>query len=85
MPRVPAVVVLALVVLSGVGVWGGGALRAEVRVQTDHAGGNGVIEAVEPGLIRLRPDLRDTRPDWFYWNIRVTGAEGRTVRFQCPA
>lgn len=85
MPRVSAVVVLALVMLSGAGVWGGGALQAEVRVQTDHAGGNGVIEAMEPGLIRLRPDLRDTRPDWFYWNIRVTGAEGTTVRFQCPA
>ena len=80
-----AIVLVVLWGLARLGAWGHGLLQAEVQVHTDHAGGNGVIEAMEPGQVRLRPDLRDTRPDWFYWNIRVTGAEGTTLRFQFPA
>ena len=44
--------------------------------------GNVVVEAVAGDTVRLRPDLRDTAGDWFYWAFRVTGAAGRTLTFR---
>ncbi len=55
------------------------------RVDTDFPGGNAVIESVEADEIRLRPDLRDTEGNWFYWSVRVRGAAGRTLRFRFTA
>ena len=58
-----------------------------VQVDTDFPGGNAVIERVETDRVELRPDLRDTIGDWFYWCIRVRGASGRrlTVRVRRDA
>ena len=42
--------------------------------------GNIVVEGIKDGIVRLRPDLRGSRP-WFYWAFRVRGAAGRTLRF----
>lgn len=43
--------------------------------------GNVIVEEVAGDAVRLRPDLRDTAGDWFYWAFRVTGAKGRTLTF----
>ncbi len=43
--------------------------------------GNAIIESIEGDTIRLRPDLRDTKGDWFYWSVRVQGAASRTLHF----
>ncbi|MGP5125668.1 M14 family zinc carboxypeptidase [Brachybacterium tyrofermentans] len=53
-----------------------------VQVDTGFPGGNAVIERVEADRIVLRPDLRDTIGDWFYWCIRVRGATGRDLTVQ---
>ncbi len=54
-------------------------------VDTDFPGGNAVIESVGDDTIRLRPDLRDTVTNWFYWAVRVRGAGGRTLHFEFSA
>jgi hypothetical protein len=56
--------------------WGGGSFE----VSTDFPGGNGIVESVSGDTIHLRPDLRDTEGDWFYWSVRVRHAAGRTLR-----
>ena len=43
--------------------------------------GNVVVEKIEGDTVRVRPDLRDTQGDWFYWAFRVKGAAGRTLTF----
>jgi hypothetical protein len=41
-----------------------------------------VVEGIDPDVVRLKTDLRDTAGWWFYWNFRIRGAEGKTLRFQ---
>ncbi len=43
--------------------------------------GNVVVDELHNSHVRLRPDLRDTPVDWFYWHFRVSGAAGRTLHF----
>ena len=59
-----------------------GEVSIRMTVDADYPGGNVVVERVEADTVYLRPDLRDTEGWWFYWNFRVRGAEGRTLRFQ---
>ncbi len=44
--------------------------------------GNVVVEKIADDVVHLKPDLRDTVGDWFYWAFRVQGAAGRTVTFR---
>ncbi len=44
--------------------------------------GNVVVEKIEGDVVYLKPDLRDTKGDWFYWAFRVCNAAGRTLRFR---
>lgn len=61
------------------------AVRAEMAVDCDFPGGNirtlGIDEAKNE--IRIAPDMGDSK-GWFWFYFRVTGAEGRTVRFSFP-
>jgi len=50
-------------------------------VSADFPGGNIVVDSIDGGVIRLRPDLRDTSTDWFYWCFAIRGAEGHTLTF----
>ena len=52
---------------------------AAVEVDADFPGGNVDVERIDGDSIHVRPDLRDTVGDWFYWNFRVRGAAGRTI------
>ena len=57
--------------------------RAEtVIIDADFQGGNIIVERIEGNTIFLRPDQRDSSTWWFYWYFRVSGAAGRTLKFQ---
>jgi hypothetical protein len=53
-----------------------------VRVDCDLPGGNIVVDKIDGDTVSVHQDLRDTQGDWFYWQFRVRGAQGRTVAFQ---
>ena len=61
-------------------------VQAEIRVDADFPGGNVKVESIdqENNVVCVRPDLRDTRSNYFYFYFRVTGAENRTVTFKFP-
>ncbi len=50
-------------------------------IDADYPGGNIILERIEGDTVYLRQDLRDTEGWWFYWNFRVRGVTGRTLRF----
>lgn len=45
-------------------------------------GGNIVVDKIEGDTVSVHQDLRDTQGDWFYWQFRARGAEGRTLTFR---
>ncbi|WP_147918436.1 M14 family zinc carboxypeptidase [Ruania zhangjianzhongii] len=53
-----------------------------MQVDTDIPGGNALTEILGDGQIAVRPDLRDTIGNWFYWYFRVRGAAGRRLTVQ---
>jgi len=55
---------------------------AQVRIDANYPGGNIVLERIDGSDVHLRQDLRDTQGWWFYWNFRVRGGAGRTLRFR---
>jgi hypothetical protein len=59
------------------------ARTAAVEVDAHFPGGNVVVDRIDGDNVYVRPDLRDTAGDWFYWNFRVRSAGGRmlTVHF----
>ena len=61
-------------------------VQAEIRVDADFPGGNVKVESIdqEANVVCVRPDLRDTKSNYFYFYFRVTGAENRTVTFKFP-
>ncbi len=59
-----------------------GDLWAEILVDCKIPAGNIIVNKVEGDVVYLKPDLRDTEGDWFYWAFRVQGAAGRTLTFK---
>jgi hypothetical protein len=69
--------------------------QAGITIDVAFPGGNVIIDKcqsnstlyyeVEGDTVHLRPDLRDTRGDWFYWYFRVKGAANRSLVFQFPS
>src|SRR5258706_4588854 len=53
-----------------------------LRIDADFPGGNIIVDKIDGDSVSLHQDLRDTAGDWFYWQFRVRGAQGRTVTFQ---
>ncbi len=76
------VVLLLAVVAGGKGSAPAGEVPPGIQIDSDYPGGNIVVERIEKDRVLLRPDLRDTKGWWFYWNFRVRGAQGRTLTFQ---
>ncbi len=68
--------------LLGLVLAAGLAAQETVSVDAGFPGGNIVLEKIEGDTVFLRPDLRDTRGDWFYWHFRVRGAGGRELTFK---
>jgi len=52
-----------------------------IEIDAEFPAGNVVVDGIEGDTVRVRPDVRDTEGHWFYWYLRVRGAEGRTLRF----
>jgi len=80
--------VFRLGLVSCFGLWAScfPAAAAGRTVDTGYPGGNIVLEGITNGVAVVRPDLRDTQKGgwWFYWNFRVRGAAGETVRIRFP-
>jgi len=57
---------------------------AEIKIDDAIPAGNVIVKKIEGDTVFLKQDLRDTKGDWFYWAFRVTGAAGRTVKFEFP-
>lgn len=55
---------------------------AAIQIDADYPGGNIVLERIEGEKVILRPDLRDTKGWWFYWNFRVRGAGSEKMTFE---
>ncbi len=55
---------------------------AAPRIEARFPGGNIIVERMAGSTLFLRPDLRDTTRDWFYWQFAVHGAEGRALEFR---
>ncbi len=59
-----------------------GADTAGIKIDTDFPGGNIIVESINDNVVRVHQEMRDSGGEWFYWAFRVTGAEGKTVRFE---
>ena len=55
-------------------------LFADIAVDGKIPAGNVIVEGIDGTTVKLRQDMRDSN-NWFYWAFRVTGAEGKTVKF----
>jgi len=56
--------------------------QESLRVDASFPGGNILVDKIDGDTVSVHQDLRDTAGDWFYWQFRVRGAEGRTLTFQ---
>lgn len=54
-------------------------------ILTNHPGANIIVVKQTDNEVLLRADMRDTSEEWFYWNFAVSGANGKTVRFDFEA
>ncbi len=54
---------------------------SNLKIDAQFPGGNINLVGVDGNTVLLRPDLRDTEGNWFYWAFRVRGAAGQTVNF----
>ena len=67
----------------------GAALAANgaIEITCDYPGGNVKVEKIDEaaGVVKVAPDLRDTKHKWFHFDFTLTGAAGRTLHFQFPS
>jgi len=57
---------------------------SDLVVDCDFPGGNILVDAVNGNTISVRPDLRDTTIEWFYWYFRVRNCGGRSLQIHFP-
>ena len=55
------------------------------NIYSDIQAGNLIIDKIRNDTLWVRPDLRDTRGDWFYWNFAVSNANDKTLTFIFPS
>ena len=57
-----------------------------IEIRSDYPGGNVKVEKIDEAAnaVVLRPDLRDTKGNWFHWDFTLSGAAGRKLHFQFP-
>ena len=58
-----------------------GTLSAEIVIDTNLPAGNGKINRREGNTFYFQNEMRDSNGWWFFWNFRVRGAEGKTLKF----
>ena len=71
MMNVSAVAVLAVA----------GTAYAAIEIRSDYPGGNVKVDKIDEAAnaVVLRPDLRDTKGNWFYWDFTVRRSGGATL------
>ena len=54
---------------------------ATIEIRSDYPAGNVKVEKIDEAAntVVLRPDLRDTRGNWFHWDFTLSGAAGPEV------
>lgn len=52
-----------------------------MQIHCDFPGGNIEVAGVWEQTVWIRPALRDTAGNWFYWAFCVEGAQGKTLTF----
>ena len=52
-----------------------------ITVDNQIPAGNIAFEKIVGDDVYVHQELRDTKGDWFYWAMRVKGAQGRTLKF----
>jgi hypothetical protein len=70
-----------LAITAVVAVAASSTVRAAIEIDARYPGGNIIVERIDGDVVYLRPDQRDTTTWWFYWNFRVRGVAGRSLRF----
>jgi hypothetical protein len=50
-------------------------------IYADFPSGNIIIDKISNDSVWLRPDLRDTKGDWFYWCFAVKNAKDKKITF----
>ena len=62
-----------------------------ISIDCKYPGGNVKVDGIdeEKGVVNIRPDLRDTKGNWFHWDFTVRRSRGdrpteRTLHFQFP-
>ena len=53
----------------------------DFNLYSDFPGGNILIDKIKGDTIWIRPNLRDTQGEWFYWCFAVNNAKGKTLTF----
>jgi murein tripeptide amidase MpaA len=53
----------------------------ELTIKTNFPGGNIVVDSIKGTTVYLRPELRDTDHEWFYWYFSITSNRSDSIRF----
>jgi len=53
----------------------------EFNIYSDFPSGNIIIDKIKNDTVWIRPDLRDTKGEWFYWCFAVNKAKDKTLTF----
>lgn len=77
-------VLFVLTLLLGLFSVNAGAKNPPVKVDDRLPAGNIVFERIIGDTVYVKPDLSGNHKEWFYWAMRVRGAQGRTLVFQFP-
>ena len=58
----------------------------KIEIRSDYPGGNVKVRGIDEaaGVVKISPDLRDTKGRWFHFDFILRGAAGRTLHFQFP-
>lgn len=51
------------------------------NIYSDFPAGNIIVDKIKNDTIWFRPDLRDTKGEWFYWCFAVNDAKGKNLTF----
>ncbi len=63
-------------------VYKANAQQSPVSISASFPGGNITVDSIRGNTVYLRPDLRDTGQDWFYWYFAVTPAKTDSITFR---
>lgn len=58
--------------------------RNRIWVDNRLPAGNIIVEKISGDTVYVQPDMTGHKGEWFYWAMRVRGAQGRTLVFKFP-